>query len=353
MAATSSPPDAASAIDIASAPSDLTRLPQWTRHEMIGLSGSFRLQSWGNAMWGTSASDLYIAAVDGLSRQYSIWHSVDAIHWTEQTQVPPGYDIRQVWGPSATSVYAAGLATLLHSSGDGNWSPVPLNLPKGAQPEVLQMWGVDDQHYYVSDVILASGAHSIVHVTPSGSTTEPLPLGLSPIGLWGSSMNDVYVSTSGANSIGIWHTDGGGTWTQQTVNWVGQVGTPLSIWGSGPGDVYFVANGQDPIMPSVYDNSVYHLKGGNQWPAPELSYQGPFRLNLIYVFDGHDVYAGTPMYHSSGNGNWTLDSTLNSMNDYFVGMWAVSPTLKFALAVEAGAGIPIIWIYSASLEFGD
>src|SRR5262249_22898129 len=73
-----------------------------------------------NAIWGSSATDLYAVGNSG-----TLLHSTGNGIWTAQDSGLGFEDLAGVWGSSATDVYlVGGFGGVVHSTGNGMWTSV-------------------------------------------------------------------------------------------------------------------------------------------------------------------------------------------------------------------------------------
>jgi hypothetical protein len=335
--------DMAGGDDMSGPTSDMAHVPTWTRHAMIPTSGQLGFPA---QIWGSSTTDLYVLAQDNSNNHGSIWHSTDGINWTEQFVIPTAATtgaLFSIWGSGQHNIYVVGPSYYLHSTGDGTWTSFVADLPSGTNiSSANTIWGADINNFYVSGLADSSNNAFVFHQSSSGQTSEKTP-GAAIGRIWGNSSTDVYGLFGFTQTI--WHTTGNGTWTNEGMIAV----TPYSVWGSSATDVYVAGNSPDSNN-MTYTNSIYHSTNGTWTAAPQLTFSNgtaqPAHLTFVYGTGPNDVYAGSPVYHSTGNGTWTLYSTLNSMNDTLASMWAASPSQIFAVATaQDGISSPIIWIY--------
>ena len=318
--------------------SDMTpaHVSVWKRYVISGINMSAP-----STVWGTNAHDLYSIATDTTTMRDSIWHSQDGVNWTEQYAVPAsGGNVSTIWGPNPQRVFATGVHLLLQTTGDGSWAPPTSLFPANTDvTKVSSVFGWDTNNFYFSALPGINGSpSSVFHVSPSGGAFEPI--GANYPRLWGTGPSDIYGLVGGFLSpdpIGVYHSTGNGAWTSTTLPCPGVAG-----WGSSATDAYILA------ICSLSANTtyqVYHSTGNNDWPTlPQASISTQGVLTFIYGASPTNIYIGGPVYHSSGDGNWTLDSTLNSMNDTVTGMWGPTSDTIFAIAYDSSKN-PVMWIY--------
>lgn len=246
-----------------------------------------------------------------------------------------------VWGASATDVFAVGdNGTIIHYDGS-SWSPQV----SGTSAALYAVWGTSG-----SDVFAVGGSSgTILHYDGTTWSPQTSPLTDSLSGVWGTSGTNVFaVGYNGA----IIHYDGtswsvqasGGPWLMDVwgtsgsdVFAVGMVGTVLhydgsawtslptgtsdpfyGVWGAGSSDVFGVGTGF----------TIYHYDGTN-WnpqstgiPEPQLAVWGTTGSNVFAAGNGGTIlrYDGT---------SWTQES---SGTFYALwGIWGSSATDVFAV----------------------
>ena len=150
-------------------------------------------------VWGFEGGDLFLAYSPVIARRH-------AGQW--QTMILPAglrtpIQIRGFWGTSQADMYAVGRwSTILHYDGNANgeWSLLNAGLA-GTSYDLYSVWGT------ASNDIFAAGGAIILHY--NGSTWSKIDISsLQPgwvTGLWGSSSQDVYASTTSGK---ILHYDG-------------------------------------------------------------------------------------------------------------------------------------------------
>jgi hypothetical protein len=141
-------------------------------------------------------------------------------------------------------------------------------------------------------------------------------------GIWGSSASDVYAVGATANYGGgiIYHSAGNGSWVAQTVL-TSMESSFRGVWGSSASDVYAVGLA-----------GIYHSSGDGNWTL-ESGSAGLYGVwgsgaNDVYVVGGYGI-----ILHSTGGGQWdseplamTYPVDLYSVwgsgpNDVYVGGW--------------------------------
>jgi hypothetical protein len=214
-------------------------------------------------LWGSSGTDVF--AVGSLWPFDAGYYEAYVAHYNgtgwSPIQVGPGscspngggfrcnVELSDVWGSSATDVYAVGnyrafdnpgadRAVILHYNGQ-EWSEVV----REPDVEFRRIWGSSPTDVYVTGNALVAGEASrdrgagvLWHFDGSGWSTVPSPT-TAPLGaIWGSSPTDVYLLGGAQGTSGtIWHFDGT-AWTPINTGGVGL----LDIWGSSATDVFAV-----------------------------------------------------------------------------------------------------------------
>ncbi len=188
------------------------------------------------AVWGSSPDDVYAVGPAGVT------HSIRGGSFVDETSA--GTDVVSVWGSSATDVYVASTGdagAILHSGGDGGWSPVVAQRA-GA---VWMLWG--------------SGAGDVYALASLPSSTAPFAR--------------------------ILHSTADGGWNTESL---GSASTTLvALAGSGKGDVY--AGGWQDGTPRL--GVLLHSAGDGQWSAVDLPGQ-PYQVTALWCGGANDVYVG-------------------------------------------------------------
>jgi photosystem II stability/assembly factor-like uncharacterized protein len=246
-----------------------------------------------HAIWGSSASDIYVAADAG-----AILHSTGAGTWTKYAATQTGADSRfaisGLWGSSPTNVFAVQNGyyvdveppALLHSTGGGVWTLTRFSVTN--EQMVNAIWGAG------SDLFVVGGHGVILHSKDGGTTWALETSGTMSIltAVWGSSASDVYVV---GNAGVLLHSTGNGTWTPETVPMTDDL---RSVWGSGAGDVYVGAHG----------GVLLHSTGNGTWTAQNTN--SPDLINGIWGASASDVYLAiaSGVLRGSGNGQWSAQA---------------------------------------------
>ena len=197
-----------------------------TTMALAGLEASPPLAAgWGGGhlygVWGSSANDVY-AVGEGSNQNGTgplLYHN-DGTGWTEATPSLPvgwsGGSLIDVWGSSASDVYAVGWSTgplLYHNDGTG-WTEVGSSLSSGGY--LNGVWGSSASDVYA----VGTGTNATRDLSQDGTgwtdASPSLPVGWSYGNLrsvWGSSASDVYAVGWGSNGPLLYHNDGTG-WSE-------------------------------------------------------------------------------------------------------------------------------------------
>ncbi len=149
-----------------------------------------------NAMWGTSASDLWVVgAGGGLRRSKGAVGNGGSEQWMNVKTTLTTASLNGIWGRSASDVWIVGdHGTIRHWTNDPTqrWQIVP----SPTTENLRSVWGSG-----VNDVWAVGDAGTILHFdgTAWKTTTATLPSGPEPrlYGVWGSGPNDVWVVGEG------------------------------------------------------------------------------------------------------------------------------------------------------------
>jgi hypothetical protein len=176
-----------------------------------------------NSVVALAPDDIYAAGY-----RSGIGH-FDGSTWTRQPG--PAVNLFRLFAISPSDLYLVGdSATLLHSTGDGTWTPQVVPTTE----DLIGIWASS-----ASDIYAAGHNGTILHSIGDGTwTAQTTGVTTGLWALWGSGARDIYAA--GEGSI-ILHSAGDGTWTPF------ETGTGVSVfeelWGTGPDDVYLVGDG--------------------------------------------------------------------------------------------------------------
>jgi hypothetical protein len=172
--------------------------------------------------------------------------------------------LQAVWGTSASDIFAVGAnGTILHYNGT-SWSA----MTSGTTDILLSVWGSASD-----DVWAVSPTGTVLHYNGTGWTTATT-LSSQPYDVWGSSASDIFaVGASGA----IEHYDGTG-WSSMTSSTTNGL---LGVWGTSGSDVYAVGVGGTIVhydgtswstMTSNTSNDVYEVWGWSSTSVYAVGY---------------------------------------------------------------------------------
>jgi hypothetical protein len=177
----------------------------------------------GHSIWGSSAHDVFLVG-DGPIMHYQ------GSSWSTPTGLPPHTGVIAWWAGPATGLWLAGYSAIYQFNGF-TWAPVVGPMPPGAPSAI---WGTGGGNVYLVACDRApcatSVSGSVNHFNGSSWHQEAIALLSSPIGIWGSGANDIYVTSKEYVS----HFDGNG-WSN--INPMNE-SLAGAVWGTGPGDVF-------------------------------------------------------------------------------------------------------------------
>jgi hypothetical protein len=255
------------------------------------------------ALWGTSASDIYATA-----------HGSHVLHYNgSQWQhvfggIPHG---KAVWGSSARDVYAFGDGKVAHFDGT-LWSMVATGLCN----MLSAAWGASPV-----DIFAVCWDGTIVHFDGSSWTSMSSPgpgLGLS--GVWGTSARDVY-AVGGQHAF---HYDG--TLWQEISSAELHVGIS-DVWGVSGSDIY-----------ASFWGNIFRYNGA-VWTR--VVYDAPIFITSVWGSSATDIYfAGTDTLGHAAvlhyNGAQTWDLAHGAPGDSLHAIWG-APTGEVVAAGARGA----------------
>src|SRR5262249_311307 len=126
-----------------------------------------------------------------------ILHSTGNGIWDHQGG-PSGYTFDDVWGSGPTDIYSVG-SGIMHSTGDGNWTP-------DGNITAKAVWGSSS-----SDVYVASVSSEVYHRGSDARWRPQQTTAVNMQDIWGTSATDIYAIGTGK----IFHSTGDGVWTEQ------------------------------------------------------------------------------------------------------------------------------------------
>ncbi len=247
-------------------------------------------------VWGSSASNVYATGSAGILH-------FDGVQWFNSGATSTY--LFGIWGSGVGYIFAVGESgKILHFDGSGGWK----EQPSGVTVQLNDVWGSGTTVFAVGD------AGTILRY--DGSSWTPLTSGTSEdlYAVWGSSASDVYAA--GDNGTLLRYT--GSAWQPIPL---GLTGFIEGIWGSGPNDVFVVGD----------DGRVVHYDGSG-WTAMT---SGTTRFLFdIWGSGPNDVFAvgdqGT-VIHYDGSA-WTEMTTNNT--DILTGVWGAGPNDVFAVGTS-------------------
>ena len=208
----------------------------------VGASGTIRKYtgSWAgqtsgssatlNSIWGSSATDAWVVGNDyrsGLSYRYTVLHTTNGgSSWSNPfTGTSGSVDLNAVWGSSASDIYAVGDGGVIrHITGATSWH----GETSGTTRDLYGVWGT------ASNDVYAVGTNGTIRHW-NGSSWSGMTSGTSATlyGIWGSSASDIYaVGASGT----VLHYNGT-SWSAMSS---GSSKDLYSAWGTSSTDVYAV-----------------------------------------------------------------------------------------------------------------
>jgi hypothetical protein len=252
-----------------------------------------------NAIWGASASDIWIAGKAG-PNVLQHWNGTSWSSFAGAESV----DMVALWGSGSTDVYAVGSTKMQHWNGS-TWSDTT-----SAPNSLLAVWGSS-----ATDVYACGKTGTLVHSSGGAfSAVAGNPLGTEDCAaIWGSSSSDVYIGEAN-----VYHFNGT-SWSTVSAGITGV----RAIWGTSPTDVWIGGTGGNVVH---YD--------GTSWSAPILV--GNTDVGGIWGTSTSDVYlanrAGS-IWHYNGS-NWVR---YRNPADSYVGVW--------------GSGRTDVWVVGADVAF--
>jgi hypothetical protein len=221
----------------------------------------------GNAVWGSSASDVIVVGAGG-----NFWH-YDGSAWTGAS-TGSAQTLNAVWGDAWNDYYAVGQqGTMLHYT--GTWAR-PANAPVTSS-DYTAVWGSDATHVFA----LASGAAWRYDGTQW--TSDPtFPSTVVPTAIWGTSPSNVWAVGNGGEIVhyngSAWAPVPSGT----TSDLSGVSGTATNdVFAAGVGGtvLHFDGKSWSPVrpatfgdLPSVWAQGQYVFFGNSPWVLDRTSF---------------------------------------------------------------------------------
>jgi hypothetical protein len=221
-----------------------------------------------------------------------------AVTWAVEYSSPDKVDILDIWGSSATDVWAVGdLGRVLRYDGT-KWSKVSVTTDEA----LFAVWGASAQNVWIG-----GGSGAMLHYDGATLNNEtPKTVGIIQE-IWGSSKDDVWAAVSEDHLL---HHDG--------KAWV-PVAAPLesfTVWGSGPADVFA----------GSFHGNILHYAGTDWTPFQPPPGETNEVVTGIWGSSDVDVWAVTDfgkVLRFDGTG-WKEVKTVNSMP--LEAIWGLSPT---------------------------
>lgn len=247
-----------------------------------------------NTIYGFGVNAVYIGTQASLGGPGGIWFTSNSgTSWTQQYNTK---GINAIWGADATHIYAGvqdNSGIILSSNGGGTWSPVAGSL---GTRFIHAIWGASANEFWVAS------SDSIWHTTNGGlSFTNQFDTNVSSAGfiavgfsvnwksIWGTSASNVYAVGSSLGTGYIAHYNGT-FWTLQVQNYPDSLGLAFNnVYGTTVNDVY-VSGGQ----------TLLYSNGTGAWIPQRLSNNllaGGVNLNAVWA----PVY--NQWYIATGNTN--------------------------------------------------
>lgn len=174
---------------------DVYAVGQWGAIHYDGQSWSPSLDTGGGELFGiwVAPDGQAFASGDGT------FYHFDGAAWTKiptgLSEAYQGDRLENVWGSSASDVYAVGWhGHVMHWDGQ-SLRAVNTNLSISAN----HVWGFGPADVYVTD------AAGLLHFDGASWALMPLPSGVAPVGVWGSSPRNLYLSAWNGD---VWRFDG-------------------------------------------------------------------------------------------------------------------------------------------------
>jgi hypothetical protein len=236
------------------------------------------------AGWGGSMQGAYAAGASAWLEQAGMHAPGGLFQYTGSNvwQLVDSRTFTAVWGSSPDDVYAVGPGGVAHSIGGG-----PFAGETSAGTDVVSVWGSGAADVYVTTT---SDAGAILHSSGDGGWSPVVSQQAgSAWTLWGSGPGDVYalvsLSSTAAPDARVLHSTADGEWSTASL------GTPsttlVAIGGSGKNDVY--AGGWQDGSPRF--GVLFHSEGDGQWSPVDLPGQ-PYQVTAIWCGSANDVYVG-------------------------------------------------------------
>lgn len=274
---------------------------------------------------GNSPTNIYMLATEQFGHQ--MWHSTGNGTWTTVPTWPGG--TQDGIGAANSSMYVDSTGKLYVATQNGNGNGYLITTTNGGSTWTTVSIGGNTNQYTVIGAaddthMWASVSNSIfscsVYFSGNGGSTWTLQHTFANgfvYGIWAVSTTEVYLALSGGADLGVWVTTNGGTSWSHTYS----TQTMYQVWGVS-GAVYVVG----PNNGVIFSNNQ-----GSTWSTQTISGLTTQTLNGVYGTSATDVYiigsAGgspAPIYHSTGNGTWTLQSDANTPGGIPICIWGTA-----------------------------
>ncbi|HEV7992729.1 MAG TPA: hypothetical protein VGP25_12945 [Gemmatimonadaceae bacterium] len=296
---------------------DETGTLRWVRDTLAQVQGTEYLE----AVWGTSASDVWVGAPSGGPNGLQHWNGSA---WTPTggycTLAPLKCDVTALWGSASNDVWAVG-TEILHYDGT-SWS-----LAYTPATTLRAIWGSGS-----TDVYAAGDQGDIYHY--NGSAWTPLSHATTGLGteivtsIWGTSASNVYFGTSDASTtggLGVRRFNGA-IWTTVSAG----INSVRALWGSGPSDIY--AGGDNGLLRHYNGSSFTTVVAGfSATPGDAIFSIWGSAPDNVFVTETN----GSIWHHNAVAGSWVK---LPSTGLGLYGIWGSGRDVFAVGYVGPGAG---------------
>jgi hypothetical protein len=287
--------------------------------------------------WGTSESNIFAVGANftqgGQQSSYGLILHYNGSNWTEMNSGNSKW-LYCIWGESGSNIFAAGE----HISGNGiilKYNGTSWDESFEAGSSISDIWGTSASNVY------AVGGGTIYHYDGVTWTTV-YTSGVDPFywinGIWGTSEQDIvavgFYTENSEEKFVILHYNG----MDWSVMDTGSGGRLMSVWGSSGSDIFAVG------YPGIY-----HYDGSN-WS--QMVSSGPLSTYVYAIWgtSGSNVFAGKmdgAIYHYDGT-SWTQMDT-GGNNKVIWNIWGISANNVYA----GGNNGTILHYYTGTADGGD
>lgn len=241
---------------------------------------------WLFSVWGSSASNIFAGGEEVDGTHGGVILHYDGTSWSEMTHPPfAANTVEDIWGSSASDVYAVGFGRILHYDGT-TWS----TSYQSDDPFFLFtcVWGNSPSNVFAGGFYSEGEDENYVILHYDGSDWSEMTSGTGGrlMNLWGSSGSDVFA----VGYPGILHYDGT-VWTKMNGGSNAPQEYVYAIWGTSSSNVF--AGGT---------NGAIHRYDGSSWT--DMQSGNTKALWNIWGLSANDVYAGgndgTILHYTSG-----------------------------------------------------